>query len=123
MLTAGHVNFGVSKFDERAPSNCNRLSAHLYCAPMRFWQRPDPPAVNETNLRAIVRPTSKDTRPVNLDLGYDSVARYCLCFYRPPGDRRAEFFRQLSPCCGRLTAVWHRRLLLMHCLQSYRHQL
>ena len=36
---------------------------------MRFWQRPDPPAVNETNLRAIVRPTSKDTRPVNLDLG------------------------------------------------------
>jgi len=69
MLTAGHVNFDVLKFDGQRPTNCNRLSAHLYCAPMRFWQRPDPPAVNETNLRAIVRPTSKDTRPVNLDLG------------------------------------------------------
>ncbi len=69
MLTAGHVNFDVLKFDGQRPTNCNQLSAHLYCAPMRFWRRPDLPAVNETNLRAIVRPTSKDTRPVNLDLG------------------------------------------------------
>jgi len=51
------------------PTNCNQLSAHLYCAPLRFWRLPDLPVVNETNLRAIVRPTSKDTRPVNLDLG------------------------------------------------------
>ena len=69
MLTAGHVNFSVLGTDRQALTNCNRLSAQLYCAPMRFWHRPDPPAVNETNLRAIVRPTSKDTRPVNLDLG------------------------------------------------------
>ena len=69
MLTAGHVNFSVLGADRQAPTNCNRLSAQLYCAPMRFWHRPDLPAVNETNLRAIVRPTSKDTRPVNLDLG------------------------------------------------------
>ena len=69
MLTAGHVNFSVLGTDRQALTNCNQLLAHLYCAPLRFWRLPDLPVVNETNLRAIVRPTSKDTRPVNLDLG------------------------------------------------------
>ncbi len=33
MLTAGHVNFDVLMLDGLRPTNCNQLSAHLYCAP------------------------------------------------------------------------------------------
>ena len=49
--------------------NCNQLYAHLYFGPRLTEPVVNCPASDKTALRVHVRSTSKDTRPVNLDLG------------------------------------------------------
>ena len=49
--------------------NCNRAGAHLYSEPGPWPQSRGYRAVNKIILRVNVRPTSRDKRPVNLDLG------------------------------------------------------